>query len=354
MKLMKLLVTVFALHIINGFCVDICAQKLRAVVYDPVNRIPIGNATVFFEGSGLYTLTDGDGYFELMARDSVNVPLVISHVSYDKLLIQPPYILQDTIALEEKSIFMGEIVIEAGKYSGKQKMKAFKHHFLGDSRGGRSCVIENEDNIVLLYDSRENRLTATSSYPVIIRNSYLGYKIHLTLNRFEIRFNNSSLDPKAAIWVYYEGSSFFEDISSGNKTVKSRRDYIYKGSSPHFFKALSLNELKSSGYGILNGQASEILPVEAFTVTDSLDLKKIRVNNIAAGKDDRTYYGKEYSARIHVVHSYTKRSEVYFFNNEFPVDKYGNINRPGDILFTGFMGEQRIGDMLPIFYESAP
>ncbi|MDR1403544.1 MAG: carboxypeptidase-like regulatory domain-containing protein [Tannerellaceae bacterium] len=353
MNRLKTLAILTALQLINSLPATVQAQKLSGIVYDAVNHIPIAQATVFFEASSLYALTNGEGYFELAAIDSINVPLVISHVSYQKQIIRPPYTLPDTIKLQEKSLFIGEILVEAGKYSRKQKMETFKRQFLGDSRAGKSCTIENEDDIILSYDSRENRLTAACRYPVIIKNSYLGYKIHLSLNQFEIRFSDASLAPKSAVWVYYEGSSFFEDIARPNdQTVKARRDYIYKGSSAHFLKALSLNRLASSGYNLLKAESmTQTAPSDAFTLSDSLHFAKVKLTVAMQENAGRPYYGKEYVAKLHVVYNYAKKSDVYFFRDEFLVDAYGNMAQPDNLLFTGFMGEQRTGEALPVFYE---
>jgi len=47
-------------------------------------------------------------------------------------------------------------------------------------------------------------------------------------------------------------------------------------------------------------------------------------------------------------------SEIIFFSKTFYIDTCRNINQSGDLLFIGYMGRKRIGDMLPIDYGIFP
>ena len=66
------------------------------------------------------------------------------------------------------------------------------------------------------------------------------------------------------------------------------------------------------------------------------------------------YTGPKLSGLFSVLYRKKIQSDIYFMTDSFWVDRYGNIDQINKISFTGQMGENRAGDMLPIDYELPP
>ena len=60
-------------------------------------------------------------------------------------------------------------------------MALFRNQFLGTTRAGSKCTIENEDEIYFSYDNDKFVLIAYADKPLIINNPYLGYKVYFDL-----------------------------------------------------------------------------------------------------------------------------------------------------------------------------
>jgi hypothetical protein len=328
---------------------------LSGVVFDSNNQQPVFNANVYLEGTTCYTATDTEGKFELRPDNVIPAQLVISHIAYQTLLISDPFrFLPDTLMAEEKSFLIGEVIVrgDTGKYSRQQKLKAFRRQFLGNSPASKRCTILNEDKIHITFDPKEHILSASSSEPVLIENSYSGYLLHLELKRFEIKYKYESLSLAHITRVYYEVSVFFEDMAPADKRIQRRRESIFNGSSVHFLRTLAAEKTSGRSKYVLHNENTSaernaLNLKDCFTVTYSLPYRKVRINEAARNITEDTYFGKAYISRLQIV--YDKNiSYAFFFTKEFLIDKYGNLAGFEDIIFTGYMGNQRIADLLPV------
>ena len=198
---------------------SLSAQKLTGVVYDKTNQEPVAGAHVYIEGSSLYDVTDSDGKFEIRVNSVVNLPLIISHISYQTQTVNDPFhALPDTIFVDEKENLLGEVIVETGRYTRKQLLQSFRREFLGTSAAAKSCVIENEDKIGIWFDSQTHILTASCDEPIVLINQYLAYKLYLTLNKFEATYPGQRLGVGTPV-VLTECSTFFEDLTPSNKKL---------------------------------------------------------------------------------------------------------------------------------------
>ena len=326
------------------------AQKLTGVVFDKENQSPVSNVHVFLDGSSLNDVTDAEGRFEIPVQSVLDLPLIISHISYHTKVISNPFSsLPDTIFVDEKDIVLDEIYVHAGRYSRKQLFNAFRKEFLGVT-GAKSCIIENEGKIDLWYDSRTYTLSANCDEPVFIRNRYLGYNIYLRLDKFEAEYTSRRLGVgQPVVTLLY--SAFFEDIALSNKNIEKRRKSVIEGSIRHFLLALANNQLPNSGYLLFhNDNKYAESSAECFIVMDTLDLKKVTVNDMLRASGRAIYENQPYFSQLRVQYN-TNNTELIFFKKIFFINNVGNLTQPEDILFKGYMGGLRIGDLLPFDYK---
>lgn len=365
----KLILCLFFMMFVLG-CLQ--SQTLIGKVLDSKTKLPIPQVSVYLNGTSIRTMTDEDGMFAFSVGKIINTDLVISHVAYNMVSIPNPYAeIPDIIYLTEKANLLDEVVVVADRTSRKQKLKLFRKHFLGMSNAAKSCKILNEDDIYLYYNANDNKLTASSDKPLIIRNKYLGYEVQFSLIDFYVKFNASPFEnvpsstggPRTMSFTgiladvldetsaFIKGTTSFIDLEPSNKKIEKRRSSIYKNSIGAFFKNLSNYSLLESNYKIFN-KGIQVNPDNYFFAKDTLSMKKIfLLRNTDINKQFEGDVSEPVSGVINILQDKNKRSRMVFLTDSFLVDQYGNTNAVDKLWFSGNMGNQRAGDMLPLDYE---
>ena len=348
MKIMRIFLLLLSLCFITG---SLNAQILTGIIYDRENQVSVPGAYVYIEGSSLFDITNEEGKFEIKVNTTVNASLVVSHIGYNSTTVLDPFTsLPDTIFIEEKAFSLGEIVVQAGRYSRKQLIKAFCNEFLGTSSAANSCVIENEDNIHIWFNSRTNTLITECDEPIIILNRYLGFRLYINLEKFEVEYPGRQLGVGLPL-IYFKSSIFFNDIDPINRRIAERRKSVFEGSRPFFLRALANNQLEKSGYWLSDNFNKNVSKIhECFTVTDSLDFKKVIVNQELRSQNRATFYGIPYWSKLGITRDDNENSEIILFTDTFYIDSWGQLSQPDDLAFTGYMGSLRFGDQLPLNY----
>ena len=336
------------------FFIPLRAQTIEGTVYDANSKEPLLGVVVYLNGTSIATSSDGDGNFRLDVTDRISTSLVFSLLGYESLIIENPFERHEkSFFLHEKSIILSEAVIVADKFSRVEKMKAFKEQFLGDSRAGRSCTILNEEDIVFKYDLVENRLTASFTNPLVIKNEYLAYHVTVDVQMFSIQYDRYTLKKSHIKRVSFMVTSSFVDKNPFNLKIAKRREDKYSQSRRYFWKNLVDNTLEKANIKIYNGtkQTRSSLHFNIVTTPDRsiINIKPdADLNRIRNGSIDTAIYGI-----ISVMYDNMFVSELVFMSDQISVDKFGNIENVDKVSFAGDMGKQRIGDMLPLNYVGA-
>ncbi len=342
MKYILSLITVFFLF------TPLQAQTIEGKVYDANSKEALPGVFVYLNGTSVSTSSDIDGNFRLVEADKISTSLVLSLLGYEPLIIDNPFNYRGkSFFLNQKTITLQETVIVADRFSQAQKIKAFKEQFLGDGRAGKSCTILNEEDLVIKYDPIKSRLTAYSNNPLIIKNNYLAYIVTYDLHNFFIQYSRYTLSKLYIEQLSFRGTSSFIDENPFNLKIAKRRKEKYSQSRQYFWKNLIANTLEEANLKIYNG-IRQTEPDRHFFVTDTLNRSLVRIkpdanlNRIRNNSIDTTVFGI-----ITVVSHNRLSSDIVFMTDRVSVDTFGNIDAVDKIRFTGSMGKQRIGDMLP-------
>ena len=309
------------------------AQVIQGVACDKTTGMPISNVHVYLDGTSINTITNSLGKFELRTNSAFNTRLVLNHLLYQTVIINNPFKdMPDTLYMEERIYDLPEVTIRADRFTREQKMKAFREQFLGVSRAGKSCVILNEDDIQLSFNMQTRRLLASSDNPIVV-------------------VNDAGLNSDYVQNSFFAVASYFVDKAPDSRRIKRRRDNIYELSANYFFKSFSSNSLNKNKFILFN----KMYPIDHkqyFTVKDTLSLKMIRIIPYTDINKDKMYYSvPNLSGIIRVLFRRRIQSEICFITDSFLVDRYGNIDKIDQIFFSGQMGKNRAGDLLPIDYE---
>ncbi|MDR2955317.1 MAG: carboxypeptidase-like regulatory domain-containing protein [Prevotella sp.] len=382
--------------------VNIHSQKITGAVYDDTTKEPISDVSVYLNGTTYHTSTNSKGEFVLTFDKKIRTNLIISHVGYNTISASDPYEgMPEKIYLTQKNI-LDEVIVDATKNKSKRKkfsrgelLRMFRNEFLGKSKAAQSSKIKNQKEIILIYDYPNERLHARCENPIIIENQYLGYKINFQLFNFYSQYSGSSFNSffkevlGAANNTICMGTASFEDISAeNNEKIKERRDATYKDSRNYFFKNLISNSLTNKGFemyieqvksredtsaitNMLNkvSETSEndsyvlqvkIRPEEYFKIEDALSVKKVTLSPPPTDSLTVTsYMGQKVYGWLGISNN-EKRSRLLLlrksfyvdqFGSSYTTDQYGDLDYDEKILFSGGIGDQRAGDILPLDYE---
>jgi len=309
------------------------SQLLKGIIIDKSNNARISFATVYINGTYIGTYSDKNGNFELDISKYSSMPLTVSALGYNRETLVD--FVKDkplVIYLTPKVFELKEVVINSREQSRQRKgrLLIFREEFLGKTDNGQNCEILNEQDINFSYDEKTDTLKAFSANPLIIINMRLGYKIIYYLEKF--------VSCKRGQYFSYDGSVIFnkDSIADGSQkqNIERRRRYAYLGSRMHFLRELWNNNLKASGFSIIN------------MLDESLDYKMLVTKK--DGPEKFLYYpekiGIGYYSRDPSSYIVFKKGKVFF-------DANGYFD-PDGISWEGQMSRQRLGDLLPYEYNS--
>lgn len=316
-----------AAFLLSALCCCLHAQTITGRVYRGNSDTTVANAVVYYSGSmNGGTITHKDGRFAMVAR-AVQIPIVVSCVGYfsNTVSYQPGQPL--IVRLKPRSELLQEVVIRADGMKREDEIAMFKKGFLGISDYARSCTITNIDAVNLYYNKKNRALTATCPEPIIIVNKKLGYTISYYLDNFED-------NPKE---ISFSGTYFFnDDVLEADKDFKSiqrNREDAYSGSRMQFVRALWNHTLDKSGFRVFT-RFFDLLGEDDMVVKDSTGQKFLKLQGNVTIVNADLYKNNQLAQK-----------ELLTF-----IDKNGYYGT--GLVWTGILGDQRLGDLLPFEYQS--
>lgn len=341
------------------------AQVISGYVYDEAENKPLEGAFVYLDGTTISASTDSAGYFILKPGSVYNVPLIVTFIGFETFMLEKPfsYTKPVKVMLRESSTNLDEVVINKNlPFTRKQMLRAFREQFLGTTQAGRSCTIENEDDIRLTYNLSTNTLLASCPVPIRIKNKRLEYTINFSLVDFQVGYNMLTLSSLYLNRSFFSGTTAYTDVSKDGSADK-KRNKVYLGSIVHLMKTIANNEWQKEKFQLYVDR----WPANAdshLKVTDSLSFKKItslddakapetvgyKIND-ATGKKEMIKHKKP--TQYAVLYD-GKQQSSFEMNKRFYVDENGFFTPIQDIVFSGYMSTLKAGDLLPGNYEYRP
>lgn len=333
-KLISLLIFFCILH-------SLCAQEIRGVVVDIETNEPLPGASVYYNNTTVGTITNDQGEFTIAYHKELTSQLIISFVGYETAALEN-YFYKDElkIRLTESTDMLNEVQLTTGDNWPREIMlEEFKKHFLGQSNRSVNCELLNEEEIYFKYNKDKMTLSAYANGPIMIQNNDLKYLISVDLSRFKVTYSHVSKNKKRLYMklVSYAGMNQFIDMEkNSNQFISKKRDSAYLGSTLHFMRSLAKIELEDQHYNIyINNQqvkSSKLISVGATGMKNGV---KVRINE-----------------KLNVVYDGERRSTVDCNTQIFYIDSYGNHSPSESVIFTGDLGNQRMGDALPLDFKS--
>ncbi len=317
-------------------------QEISGVILDQNSKAPLAGASIYFDNTTSGTISDIDGEFRIAYDPNIKTPLVVSFMGYKtKKFYKFNQGITLKIYLDESQESLDEVVLTYDDgLSRAIKLSEFRKHYLGESENGKSCEILNEDDLILIFNAKNKQLTAKSKAPILVKNSALEYLISTEMEHFEINYSSVSRNKKRLRLssIHYAGTNFFKSFQENpSASIIQKREEAYHGSVIHFMRALHKNKLKEHDYTLFD----EDVPVNPSTK------KYPNVVSIANSTDVFV----NLKNKLSVLYKNRLRSTIESSVDVFIIDSFGNHSPSDKVEFTGHMGNQRMGDLLPFDFS---
>ena len=363
------------IFLIEGF--SFSQHSINGKVIDLQTASPLIGAHVFLTGTQSGTITDENGFFELSDVPNGAAELTAQYIGYEtwsrKITIHEKPLTDISIKLKAMSHQLGVIDVTA-KSNNKRKryLNRFSKAFIGSSALAKKCTLLNPE--VLLFEEKNNVLTATAKDLLKIENKATGYLIYFSLEKFELKGSE----------VTYAGKPMFEELKASDSMEKEKwekeRSKAYLGSRNHFLYALANRKLATQGFeiriGDMDNQAQFVstgmaLPKKIMSAGASeyerfLILNKFlqviyknekgipqsgNLGNVSIGRDHesgQSNLGGKTSNKYQVSYLYALKPKIQFFTD-------GRLAQPHLLLEYGHFGTERIAELMPFDYlKKAP
>lgn len=320
------------------------AQTVQGTVIDSNNQ-PIMGASVYFDGTLYGATTDIDGKFSFTIKSNINATLIVSFIGYENIYLNNiNYNRKYKFILQESTETLKEIEVFNNSFTRKQMMFIFKKQFLGNTKAGKKCTIENEEEIYFSYDNENFILKAFSDKPIIINNPYLGYKVYFNLSSFDAKFHKYSINNSDIYSSIYIGTSRFEEVENSKTTIRNR-EKTFKGSLLQFFRNFATMKWGKDDF-LLFYKSFQDNPENHFTIR-SISEGAVQVSIVPQEKGINT---KGFVAEFSMLYNKKEQSKIIFYTDNFIIDKYGLFSNYEKIYFSGDLSNKRVGDLLPSNY----
>lgn len=355
--------SLFFLLVLFSFSVN--AQNISGTVTDEKGT-PVEYVSVFFDNSTTETQTDANGNFSLSIPENNRNLLVFSAFGYQYYVVENPKPQQNlkiTLQLEDNEL--EELVIDQTAFSRKEFLRAFRHFFIGNTQNAKRTKIVNEEVLSFYFDKNSNTFYAYADEPIKVENKKLGYEILFHLDVFEVRYRRFTLDPNSYSSSHFFGYTQYRDKANGSKKSIKNRQKTYDDSSMAFFSDLVQSNLENSNY-VLAVNGLGVNPNEYFDIKKEdnyqLTLKKIptRKNPIYTEKavvngvfnpNLVTEYEEVEVPFVVYNKEIEEQSQLYFQQQTINIDANGNLQNPQAVFFSGYFGDLKVADMLPLDYQ---
>lgn len=337
----------------------------KGSIADSENQEPIPYATVFLTNTTLGVSADEGGSFSISIPDG-NYEVIVRMMGYGNLTYRiqtdnlPPQGFKFLLNRVEEELETVQVESDRDP-AWYRNLALFKDYFLGMSKNGKNCTIEN-DNVLRIDDQSEPGLLQVKASDVLkIHNPLLGYFIEYSLVDFKYRSRQG--------YVFYGGYSLFiPDSTLSNrrlKKAKKQREIAYSGSIQHLIRSMYEGNTTEEGFVIRklyrmpnpNDPGKFIDQVESDPISIDELLVKDEAGKVFLKFEDYLYItfteeneSAEYRGiatsgppgpQVSLMHLETDSVEIYA--NGSYADPYG-------ILVEGYIAWERIGDLLPMDY----
>ncbi|MEP2772850.1 MAG: carboxypeptidase-like regulatory domain-containing protein [Fulvivirga sp.] len=370
----------------------------KGKVIDETNSEPLPYTNIFLNNTTYGTTTLEDGTFS-MEIPSGEHEIVVKYIGYElvSFKINTEELAKGyVIKLAPEPVELNSITIESTRDKNwYANLQIFKTYFLGTSKNALACEILNPKDLIIDSENTTRTLKVSARKAIKITNPNLGYEIDYLLENFIFDRTQNK--------IFFSGYPLFKplDLRKGKerRVIKERKE-AYHGSFMHFLRVIANDSLEASGFIVkkLKREPSPDRPDEALLLaakreftksTDQAEKDSLLNNYISKSRlpkyvdylvdkellideftetDEEGNFKLKFDNLLYIV--YTKEKEalryvgvklnrqptsqttiLHLLNEEAGIDKRGILLKPNSVFLEGYMGWEKIGELLPINYK---
>jgi hypothetical protein len=366
---------------------------------DNSSKSGIPNATVFLTGTTLGISTDDQGYFSLQIPEG-SYEVLVRMLGYESHIFR---LSIPNMQKEDYQIFLVPTYTDLNFLEIEDQrdpvwfknLEIFKEYFLGISKNGKDSEILNETNL-RLDDSDPKTLKVTAPNLLKIENSNLGYRVEFLLENFTYSLRSKSFN--------FSGfSQFFEDTTMNRskiKQIEENRRKAYLGSLQHLIRSLYEGTAAEEGFEFKTVVRSpnperpeqsqidaakdryalstssterailrrniiqkerlspyfeklidELIPENGFVRIDEKGRKYLAFSDLILVTYTKELESREYLRQFSPRKSVGQQSLLMLSNGEVEIFKNGTYGNRSGIFLEGYMGWEKIGELMPLDYS---
>ncbi len=222
--------------------------QLSGTIVNGEDGKPVEGASIFINNASGGTVSGKDGQFSLPNISFNKFELVVSHVSFETLVvpITPENIgRRFKIQLAPKQAELQDVVVAPIDKNGWERWgRLFTQSFIGTSDLAVHCNFKNPQVLRFRYNKNTGVLKVTASDKLVIENKKLGYTINYQLEEF-------IYSSKERMTSYTGFTSFTPMEARRQRKIdnwQKERLEAYNGSIMHFMRSVYQNKLDADGY----------------------------------------------------------------------------------------------------------
>jgi hypothetical protein len=328
---------------------------INGVVRDEETSEPLPYCNVYINNTTIGTYSDGQGRFELKNIPRGQHELVVSHAGYTahtrRVVIRENAGIDINIKLTITEL--KEVVVRAKRDKRWEKQLAkFNKLFFGQDHY-KYCKIANP--WALTFDAKGQDFSATASVALEITNDFLGYTITYTMKTFKFSDKAYTINGLAR-FGYIESPDPIKQ-----KQWADNRNDVYRGSSRHLFKSIVDDQVAENGFELYREQTDIRSIVFEENLGNAISLYSTSTD-VTADKQPGEYK-IDLPFRLEAHYLKKKTSRATYRNIVHPVSWFeakegllkvhetGIVMNPDQLVVSGYLGNQRIGELLPNNYE---
>ncbi|MDZ7897635.1 MAG: hypothetical protein U5N85_06350 [Arcicella sp.] len=259
------------------------------------------------------------------------------------------------------SIYQVKVLAGKDKQWEKQ-IKEFEKDFLGKDIITEEVKILNREVIDFEYGKpNSGYYKAKANEPLIIENRSLGYRVTYILESFK----------RTSETLYYQGISRFEILVPKYEyeasSWRKNQNNAYKGSLPHFLKAMVTNKLKEEGFDAFfinpNYKQYSFQKIKFYDSTNNRHIPFSVSEIVNPLIENSSLFEITWKLPMEVVYTKKPISKPVFPDAPYPfstltpkanvvITSNGNLIEPFSIEISGEMANNGVAKLLPLDFES--
>ncbi|RLD10202.1 hypothetical protein DRI50_11325 [candidate division KSB1 bacterium] len=318
-------------------------NSISGQVINAATNKPVYYANVFLANTTLGTTSNADGHFLLKNIPDGNYSLVVSFIGFEvetrTIQIASGRRAILNVALTPAVLEMPAVqVVDTTDRTWRKLFESFRTDFLGLSENAADCEFLNPE-VMHLVQADDGRISGKTLRPLHMLNHGLGYDVQLIIRSF------AATDSSVTYLVLPQYNALKPENEEQQEQWDARRKKAFYGSYRHFFYALFFGQLEGAGFSAELVDAprrfsaskvsftSATAPGRLFSETQFGPIKHVHFNSYL---------------RIRHLQNWAQTSFLKMPFDTMQVDIAGNALSDVQILRSGYWGEKRFADELPL------